>query len=115
MLAIDVLNAAVRLNLSSRRNHTSLSAAALFLACCLQAVRLTQHDYCQQIGLTEVTLRKVNKELGLHWKQLVPADYIPKAVPQFLLKQVASEQKKKKETEKGMEERRDASGGRRRY
>ena len=102
VLAIDILNAAVRLNLSSRRNHTSLSAAALFLACCLQAVRLTQHDYCQQIGLTEVTLRKVNKELGLHWRQLVPADYVPKAVPQFLLKQTASEQKKKrKEANKG--------------
>ena len=100
VLAIDILNAAVRLNLSSRRNHTSLSAAALFLACCLQAVKLTQHDYCQQIGLTEVTLRKVNKELGLHWKQLVPADYQPKAVPQFLLKQSASEQKKKRDTGK---------------
>ena len=99
VLAIDILNAAVRLNLSSRRNHTSLSAAALFLACCLQAVRLTQHDYCQQIGLTEVTLRKVNKELGMYWRELVPAGYQPKAVPLFLVKQGASEQKKK--TEKG--------------
>ena len=101
VLAIDILNAAVRLNLSSRRNHGSLSAAALFLACCLQAVRLTQHDYCQQIGLTEVTLRKVNKELGLYWKELVPAGYVPKAVPQFLLKQVASAQKRQKEAEEG--------------
>ena len=99
VLAVDILNAAVRLNLSSRRNHTSLSAAALFLACCLQAVRLTQHDFCQRIGLTEVTLRKVNKELGMHWRQLVPAEYEPRAVPQFLLKQVASEQKKQREME----------------
>ena len=86
VLAVDMLNAAVRLNLSHRRNHSSLSAAALFLACALQGVRLTQHDFCTRIGLTEVTLRKVNKELGQHWRSLVPSGYQEKAVPTFLAK-----------------------------
>ena len=79
-----MLNAAVRLNLSHRRNHSSLSAAAIFLACALQGVRLTQHDFCLAIGLTEVTLRKVNKELGAHWRRLVPKGYKEKAIPAFL-------------------------------
>ena len=87
VLAVDILNAAVRLNLSHRRNHSSLSAAALFLAAALQGVRLTQHQYCAKIGLTEVTLRKVNRELGLHWRRLVPAGYTEKTLPPFLSRQ----------------------------
>ena len=86
VLAVDMLNAAVRLNLSHRRNHSSLSAATLFLACALQGVRLTQHEFCTKIGLTEVTLRKVNKELGAHWRSLVPEGYTEKALPPFLAK-----------------------------
>ena len=86
VLAVDMLNAAVRLNISHRRNHSSLSAASLFLACALQGVRLTQHEFCTKCGLTEVTLRKVNKELGLHWRSLVPAGYKEKHLPPFLAK-----------------------------
>ncbi|CAN7108319.1 unnamed protein product [Brassica rapa subsp. narinosa] len=47
----------------TRRNPISISAAAIYLACQLEDKRKTQAEICKITGLTEVTLRKVYKEL----------------------------------------------------
>lgn len=83
-LAAHIGNQAVKKNLCSRRNNSSLSAAAVYLACQLQGMRTTQHSFCKTVGLTEVTLRKVFKELKEHWEELVPANYKPFKIPSGL-------------------------------
>ncbi|CAN6984500.1 unnamed protein product [Brassica rapa subsp. trilocularis] len=47
----------------TRRNPISISAAAIYLACQLEDKRKTQAEICKITGLTEVTLRKLYKEL----------------------------------------------------
>lgn len=85
-LATHIGNEAVKKNLCQRRNSASLSAAAVYLACILQGRRTTQHEFCARINLTEVTLRKVYKELSNHWPQLIPGGYHPKMIPNALKK-----------------------------
>ena len=46
-----------------------------YISCLLEDVRRTQADICRITGLTEVTLRKVYKELGPQLKQLLPPGY----------------------------------------
>eukprot|EP00466_Bigelowiella_natans_P014708 jgi/Bigna1/67459/fgenesh1_pg.3_\ len=76
-LAAHIGNQAVKRHLCYRRNSSSLSAASVYLACQLQGMRTTQNSFCKIVGLTEVTLRKVYKELKNHWPQLVPDNYKP--------------------------------------
>ncbi|BFI23434.1 hypothetical protein AXG93_1913s1450 [Marchantia polymorpha subsp. ruderalis] len=64
----------------TRRNPISISAAAIYLACHLEDKRKTQTEICKATGLTEVTLRKVYKELLENLDDLLPSDYTP-AVP----------------------------------
>ncbi|KAL3700488.1 hypothetical protein R1sor_018510 [Riccia sorocarpa] len=64
----------------TRRNPVSISAAAIYLACHLEDKRKTQTEICKATGLTEVTLRKVYKELMENLEDLLPPDYTP-AVP----------------------------------
>lgn len=64
----------------TRRNPISISAAAIYLACQLEDKRKTQAEICKVTGLTEVTLRKVYKELLENWDDLLPSNYTP-AVP----------------------------------
>ncbi|KAJ8764553.1 hypothetical protein K2173_006293 [Erythroxylum novogranatense] len=64
----------------TRRNPISISAAAIYLACQLEDKRKTQAEICKVTGLTEVTLRKVYKELLENWGDLLPSNYTP-AVP----------------------------------
>lgn len=66
----------------TRRNPISISAAAIYLACQLEDKRKTQAEICKVTGLTEVTLRKVYKELLENWDDLVPADYTPATPPE---------------------------------
>ncbi|CAM8946825.1 unnamed protein product [Rhodiola kirilowii] len=54
----------------TRRNPISISAAAIYLACQLEDKRKTQAEICKITGLTEVTLRKVYKELLENWDDL---------------------------------------------
>ncbi|OMO56888.1 Transcription factor TFIIB [Corchorus capsularis] len=64
----------------TRRNPISISAAAIYLACQLEDKRKTQAEICKVTGLTEVTLRKVYKELLENWEDLLPSNFTP-AVP----------------------------------
>ncbi|KAG0455600.1 hypothetical protein HPP92_024892 [Vanilla planifolia] len=64
----------------TRRNPISISAAAIYLACQLEDKRKTQAEICKVTGLTEVTLRKVYKELLENCHDLLPPNYTP-AVP----------------------------------
>ncbi|GMH06481.1 hypothetical protein Nepgr_008321 [Nepenthes gracilis] len=61
----------------TRRNPISISAAAIYLACQLEDRRKTQAEICKVTGLTEVTLRKVYKELLENWDDLLPSNYTP--------------------------------------
>ncbi|KAK1268919.1 hypothetical protein QJS04_geneDACA005389 [Acorus gramineus] len=66
----------------TRRNPISISAAAIYLACQLEDKRKTQAEICKVTGLTEVTLRKVYKELLENWDDLLPANYTPAIPPE---------------------------------
>ncbi|KAL6867667.1 hypothetical protein ACP4OV_015691 [Aristida adscensionis] len=66
----------------TRRNPISISAAAIYLACQLEDKRKTQAEICKVTGLTEVTLRKVYKELLENWDDLLPPDYTPATPPE---------------------------------
>ncbi|KAL2905573.1 Plant-specific TFIIB-related protein 1 [Bienertia sinuspersici] len=66
----------------TRRNPISISAAAIYLACQLEDRRKTQAEICKVTGLTEVTLRKVYKELLENWDDLLPSNYTPVVPPE---------------------------------
>ncbi|KAG9135806.1 hypothetical protein Leryth_002531 [Lithospermum erythrorhizon] len=66
----------------TRRNPISISAAAIYLACQLEDRRKTQAEICKVTGLTEVTLRKVYKELLENWDDLLPSNYNPVVPPE---------------------------------
>ncbi|KAB5547664.1 hypothetical protein DKX38_011070 [Salix brachista] len=66
----------------TRRNPISISAAAIYLACQLEDKRKTQAEICKVTGLTEVTLRKVYKELLENWDDLLPKNYTPAVPPE---------------------------------
>ncbi|GAB2226165.1 hypothetical protein Droror1_Dr00021959 [Drosera rotundifolia] len=66
----------------TRRNPISISAAAIYLACQLEDMRKTQAEICKVTGLTEVTLRKVYKELLENWDHLLPPNYTPVVPPE---------------------------------
>ncbi|XP_009601399.1 plant-specific TFIIB-related protein 1 [Nicotiana tabacum] len=66
----------------TRRNPISISAAAIYLACQLEDKRKTQAEICKVTGLTEVTLRKVYKELLENWDDLLPSSYKPVVPPE---------------------------------
>ncbi|KAI3910963.1 hypothetical protein MKW92_024111 [Papaver armeniacum] len=66
----------------TRRNPISISAAAIYLACQLEDKRKTQAEICKVTGLTEVTLRKVYKELLENWDDLLPPNYTPAIPPE---------------------------------
>jgi len=52
------------------------------LACQLEDKRKTQAEICKVTGLTEVTLRKVYKELLENWDDLLPSNYTPAVPPE---------------------------------
>lgn len=61
----------------TRRNPISISAGAIYLSCQLEDKRKTQTEICKATALTEVTLRKVYKELLENIGDLLPANYSP--------------------------------------
>eukprot|EP00736_Rhodelphis_marinus_P010312 Rmarinus@m.22164 len=65
-----------------RRNPVSISAAAIYLASQLEDKKKTQTEICKITGLTEVTLRKVYKELIRHIDDILPEGYEPKVPPE---------------------------------
>lgn len=74
-LAIGIAEKAMQNNICSRRNPTSISASAIYLACQLEGIRKTQTEICRATRLTEVTLRKVHKELNQEHATLMPDWY----------------------------------------
>lgn len=74
-LAIGIAENAMRNNICSRRNPVSISAAAIYLACQMDGVRKTQAEICRATNLTEVTLRKVYKELNREQAAIIPPWY----------------------------------------
>lgn len=76
-LAMDIAEKTTKLGICPRRNPVSISAAAIYLACLLDGVRKTQMEICKATipGLTEVTLRKVYKELNQKRQELIPDWY----------------------------------------
>lgn len=74
-LAIGIAEKAMQNNICSRRNPPSISAAAIYLACQLEGIRKTQTEICRATILTEVTLRKVHKELNRDHAMVMPDWY----------------------------------------
>lgn len=72
-LAVDIAERAIRLNICSRRAPASVSAACIYMACQLDGVRKTQAEVCRATTVTEVTLRKVHKELIKEEASVVPS------------------------------------------
>ncbi|RLN19788.1 uncharacterized protein C2845_PM02G34510 [Panicum miliaceum] len=81
-LAAHIGEVVVNKYFCTRRNPISISAAAIYLACQLEDERKTQVEICKVTGLTEVTLRKVYKELLENWDDLLPPDYTPATPPE---------------------------------
>ncbi|CAA3021977.1 plant-specific TFIIB-related 1 [Olea europaea subsp. europaea] len=66
----------------TRRNPISIFAATIYLVCQLEDKRKTQTKICKVIGLTEVTLREIYKELLENWDDLLPSNYNPVVPPE---------------------------------
>lgn len=64
-------------NLCSRRNPSSICSASIYLACVLEEEGKTQSSISQVGNVTEVTLRKVYKELAQNLSIVIPPSYIP--------------------------------------
>lgn len=61
--AVEIIEAASKLGLTSGRGPIGLAAAAVYLACVLLNCRKTQREIAQVAGVTEVTVRNRYKEL----------------------------------------------------
>ncbi|RLF23384.1 MAG: transcription initiation factor IIB [Thermoprotei archaeon] len=61
--AIEIIEAASKLGLTSGRGPVGLAAAAIYLACTLLNYKKTQREIAQVAGVTEVTVRNRYKEL----------------------------------------------------
>eukprot|EP00179_Madagascaria_erythrocladioides_P029766 CAMPEP_0198354030 /NCGR_PEP_ID=MMETSP1450-20131203/113793_1 /TAXON_ID=753684 ORGANISM="Madagascaria erythrocladiodes, Strain CCMP3234" /NCGR_SAMPLE_ID=MMETSP1450 /ASSEMBLY_ACC=CAM_ASM_001115 /LENGTH=503 /DNA_ID=CAMNT_0044060251 /DNA_START=33 /DNA_END=1544 /DNA_ORIENTATION=+ len=70
--AVYIAEKAVENNISSRRNPSSVAAASVYLAFKVARVEKTQTEICQRTSLTEVTLRKVFKELLRNARLVLP-------------------------------------------
>ncbi len=64
MKAMDILNKAMNLQLTSGRGPTGVSAAAIYIASVLAGERRTQQEISEVAGVTEVTIRNRYKEIA---------------------------------------------------
>lgn len=74
-LANAIVERAYRLDACPRRAPASVSAACIYLTCQIMDARLTQAAVCRVMQVTEVTLRKVYKELCCSARAVVPEEY----------------------------------------
>lgn len=74
-LALTIVERAYRMDVCPRRAPASVSAACIYLTCQLLRKRPTQAEVCRVMKVTEVTLRKVYRELCLSLRVLVPEEY----------------------------------------
>jgi len=61
--AVEIINSAMNLGITSGKGPMGLAAAAVYLACVLLNFRKTQREIAQVAGITEVTVRNRYKEL----------------------------------------------------
>jgi len=66
-------------NLCSKRNPQSIAAAAIYMACQIEDRKKTQIEISKASGLTEVTLRKVHKELTTNLHDMIPDEITRKS------------------------------------
>lgn len=71
-LAVGIVEKSFRLNVCPRRAPASVAAAGMYLATQISGLRLTQSEVCLVLKVTEVTLRKVYRELCESVSQVVP-------------------------------------------
>lgn len=64
MKAVDILNKAMEMQLTSGRGPTGVSAAAIYIASVLVGERRTQQEISEVAGVTEVTIRNRYKEIA---------------------------------------------------
>ncbi len=62
--AIDILNKAMNMQLTSGRGPTGVAAAAIYIASVLIGERRTQQEISEVAGVTEVTIRNRYKEIA---------------------------------------------------
>ena len=74
-LAVGIAEKIKQHKICQRRNAVSVAAATIYLACQLDRFRRTQTEICRVTSLTEVTLRKVYKELIKEQDTIVPEWY----------------------------------------
>jgi Transcription factor TFIIB repeat len=74
-LATAIAENAFNLKLCSRRNAQSVGSAAIYMSCLLHGIRRTQVEIARETKVTEVTLRKVHKELTLHLDRIIPPSF----------------------------------------
>lgn len=71
-LAVSIVDKSFRLNVCPRRAPASVAAAGIYLATQISGLRLTQTEVCLVLKVTEVTLRKVYRELCESVSHVVP-------------------------------------------
>lgn len=81
-LSFYIADQSLQQNCCFKRSNASVSAGCIYLACALEEMHITQHQFCHVVALTEVTLRKVYRELSCNWPKLVPPGYMPKTIIQ---------------------------------
>jgi transcription initiation factor TFIIIB Brf1 subunit/transcription initiation factor TFIIB len=74
-LACAIVERSFLIDACPRRAPASVSAAGLYLACQIMGARLTQAQVCRVLQVTEVTLRKVYRELFQSAADVVPEAY----------------------------------------
>jgi transcription initiation factor TFIIB len=61
--ALDILDAASDLKITSGKSPSGMAAASVYIACCLLGEKVTQGRISSQARVTEVTIRNRYKEL----------------------------------------------------
>ena len=61
--ALDILDAASGLRITSGKSPSGMAAASVYIACCLLGEKITQGSISSQARVTEVTIRNRYKEL----------------------------------------------------
>eukprot|EP00297_Palpitomonas_bilix_P026187 CAMPEP_0113892092 /NCGR_PEP_ID=MMETSP0780_2-20120614/15190_1 /TAXON_ID=652834 /ORGANISM="Palpitomonas bilix" /LENGTH=366 /DNA_ID=CAMNT_0000881923 /DNA_START=84 /DNA_END=1184 /DNA_ORIENTATION=- /assembly_acc=CAM_ASM_000599 len=92
-LAVQMGERAVRLGVCVKRKPVSVAAGIIYLATWMEGVKRTQEDIARIADLTQVTMRKVRKELEPHLSSLIPDEYEPK-IKIGVLKSVKGEKKR---------------------
>lgn len=75
-LAVSIVRKSFHVDACPRRAPASISAACIYLTCQMMKLKWTQAEVCNVMQVTEVTLRKVYKELLDTAASVVPEEYL---------------------------------------